>query len=279
MNTMLYFVITIAVATAVVPFWTKCAHHVGLTAKNYQAQAIPQSMGVIFVLTYFAAAAWALRADLIASSLIWRTLVITMGLGFLGFVDDVWGSQQVKGLKGHFSILLKGKITTGLLKAAGGYLICFLAVKGLPDSSLLQAVWQAAMVALTANLINLFDLRPGRALKLFFLLSILYLAYVKREDPILMLFPFLLTALVFLPWDLAGEGMMGDAGSNILGGVLGLAVAVSSPFWLQFCFFCFLCTVHVLAEKFSLTKVIARNRVLCFLDNLGRLQNSTLQED
>jgi len=32
----------------------------------------------------------------------------------------------------------------------------------------------------------------------------------------------------------------------------------------------FLLLLHLFTEKYSLTKIIERNRFLCFLDNLGR---------
>ena len=279
MSKLFYLFLIVMSAAVVVPCWSKFARHAGLIARNYRGQAIPQSMGLIFIFTYLPAALWALISQLITSGLIRRTFMITIGLGILGFIDDFWGASQVKGLRGHFSSLLKGKITTGLLKAIGGYIICFLAVKSLPDSNLPLNIWRAALVALTANLLNLFDLRPGRALKVFFLLSILFLQQIQSEEMILLLFPFLFTALVFFPWDLAGRGMLGDSGANLLGGVLGLMALESTSFWLQFSFFCLLLFVHFLTEKVSLTQMIKRNRLLSFLDNLGRQHKGRFQED
>lgn len=66
--------------------------------------------------------------------------------------------------------------------------------------------------------------------------------------------------------------MLGDAGANVLGGVLGLAVVTGAPAAVQIFYFLLLVGFHVVTEKISLTEVIAKNSLLCFLDNLGRPQ-------
>ena len=88
------------------------------------------------------------------------------GGGALGFgvLDDLAGSGKRRGLKGHLGALAHGEVTTGSVKLAG------LAATGLAGGLLLggrrsDVLINAALIAGGANLLNLFDLRPGRAVK------------------------------------------------------------------------------------------------------------------
>ena len=88
------------------------------------------------------------------------------GLGGVAFgvLDDLRGSAKRRGLRGHLGALAHGEVTTGTVKLAG------LAVTGL-GAALLEGgdpadvVINAGLIAGGANLLNLFDLRPGRAIK------------------------------------------------------------------------------------------------------------------
>ncbi|MDW7652359.1 MAG: hypothetical protein SCM57_13620, partial [Bacillota bacterium] len=220
-----YLVVILAGSLIIIPLWADVLRMAGHLEPNYRGRAIPQSMGAIYTPVFILAAGWALWWGLVPADILLRALIVAVGMGLLGLVDDIWGDARAKGFAGHFRRLIQGEVTTGLIKAAAGFLIAAWAVAGLPGF-LLLLIWRASIVALSANLINLLDLRPGRSLKGFFLLSLLYAWRVPSETGITLLFPFLLASLVYLPWDLAGKGMLGDAGANVLGGMLGLAVVL-----------------------------------------------------
>ena len=87
----------------------------------------------------------------------------------------------------------------------------------------------------------------------------------------------LIIALLILPnvlayfnTDLKARGMMGDTGSNVLGISIGVLMALGYGIKVRLAWLVFLILMHLITEKFSLTKIIEKNRVLKFIDNLGR---------
>ena len=272
MTLMIYILLTLSATLLLLPLWTELLKIAGHLEHNYRGRAIPQSVGGVFPLVLFIALGWARWAELLPGDFVVRSLIVASGLGFLGLLDDIWGDGHSKGFSGHFrKLLFDGEVTTGLIKAIMGFVVALWAVIGLPGLFLL-IFWRATIVALSANLLNLLDLRPGRSLKGFFLLSFIYVVLAPAEVSILLLFPLLLSSLVYFPWDLSGKGMLGDAGANVLGGVLGLVVVLTAPGTIQAAFFLLLLLTHLLAERISLTQLIAANPFLRFLDNLGREQ-------
>ncbi len=139
---------------------------------NFRGERIPQSFGLAILL--WSSVMLMLNAELFAvqrrESLLWLLCVI--GFGLLGFVDDTWGTKRIKGLRGHFRAALRERtITTGFVKAVGGAMLAlFLGWQLEPESPAL-ALLDAALIALSANAINLLDLRPGRAGGVFLLLA------------------------------------------------------------------------------------------------------------
>ena len=70
------------------------------------------------------------------------------------------------------------------------------------------------LVGLAANVVNQLDTRPGRALKAFLIGSARSSAGARGEA--------LAVAVLLAPYDHREMTMLGDAGSNALGAVLGL---------------------------------------------------------
>ncbi|MCB1029356.1 MAG: hypothetical protein KDB24_16515, partial [Microthrixaceae bacterium] len=99
-------------------------------------------------------------------------MVAAIGSGLAGGVDDLVGAADTKGLRGHLLALTRGEVTTGAVKigaiGASGLAAALLAgrnAQGSSRPSRIQAAVDGALIAGSANLMNLFDLRPGRALK------------------------------------------------------------------------------------------------------------------
>ncbi|GAA3160627.1 hypothetical protein GCM10010466_59420 [Planomonospora alba] len=194
------------------------------------------------------------------------------GGGGFGAYDDLYGVTSSKGFRGHLSALAKGEVTSGAVKILG-IGATGLAAAALTSRSVLDTAVGGALVAGGANLANLFDLRPGRAIKAGLIAGVpLAAAAVVRDEPV----PAALAGLTLgaaaalLPEDLGERAMLGDAGANALGALLGLAAtsALGRPGRLAV-----LGTVVALtaaSEKISFTKVIAGNPVLNRIDMLGR---------
>ena len=96
-------------------------------------------------------------------------VVAVLGSGAFGALDDLAGDGASKGLKGHLGAAAHGRVTTGLVKIAGigvtGLVAAALADRQRHDVSAVDTLVGGAVVAGAANLANLLDLRPGRALK------------------------------------------------------------------------------------------------------------------
>ena len=197
-------------------------------------------------------------------------LFAAAGASFLGIIDDFWGTRDTSGLLGHLRALAGGRLTTGAVKALGGGLLALaVGVFLFPDQPW-RILDSALIIALSINMLNLFDLRPGRAGKVFILL---YLALVPFFAGTVQAVPasiILGSLLAFLPADIKARAMMGDAGSNTLGMVIGVIAAASLDGYYRAGFTAALVLIHVITEKYSLTRIIAANKALNFLDMLGR---------
>jgi UDP-GlcNAc:undecaprenyl-phosphate/decaprenyl-phosphate GlcNAc-1-phosphate transferase len=185
------------------------------------------------------------------------------GAAAFGAYDDLAGSGDRRGFRGHLGALRHGEVTTGAVKL-GGIGATGLATAGLAGGSPADVVINAGLVAGGANLLNLFDLRPGRAIKVAAVSGALLGA--AGQDSVAA--P-LGAALALLPEDLGERAMLGDAGANALGAMLGASAAgLSRP--ARIALLAGITGLTAASEKVSFTKVIARTPALNWLDMLGR---------
>ncbi|MEU0571135.1 hypothetical protein ABZ297_37875, partial [Nonomuraea sp. NPDC005983] len=199
-------------------------------------------------------------------------LLAGVGSGALGAYDDLYGTTSSKGFKGHLTALARGEVTSGAVKILG------IGATGLGAAALVSegpvdTLVNGAVVAGSANLANLFDLRPGRAIKVGLLAGgPLLAASVLRDQPVsaaLAAVP-LGAAAALLPDDLGERAMLGDAGANALGALLGLAAVTRLRRPGRLVLLGTVAALTAASEKVSFTKVIAGNKVLNSLDMLGR---------
>ena len=242
-----------------------------LQRPNYQQEQIPLAAGVIFVLA--ALPVQALLAFLPGQdSAMWLTWIGGGLLGaFLGLLDDIAGNRNDTGLKGHFAALVKEhRLTTGGLKAAGGLFFAVFAA-ALYNDNIYSFLLGGLAVLLSFNTINIFDLRPGRAGKAFFVFSLLLFGLSMGQGAYFVyLCPTIVTVAVYLPIDLRAQAMMGDTGANALGIALGLTALWSLPLQQMGVYIAILLSIHLVAEKYSWTTIIQKIALLRKIDEWGR---------
>ncbi|WP_396121317.1 hypothetical protein [Actinomyces sp. 187325] len=215
--------------------------------------------------------------------------------GLAGLVDDLDagahdGDAPAKGLRGHLGALREGRVTTGALKIAvigAGAVVAggLLAAGRRPEEGArgaraavggaawaVDAATSAVVIASWANVHNLLDLRPGRALKAAALLSVpLVVAPGPRAAACRALATgALATSVAALPEDLGEDTMLGDTGSNALGALVGTALAAHPAVGLRTVAALVGTGLVLASEKVSFSGVIARTPLLNALDTLGR---------
>jgi len=235
-----------------------------LRKPNYLGRSLPTAAGLILPVVALPCLWWGLDGGGGRMA----AIIVLAVMGLVGLLDDLFaGSRQARGLRGHLLALLQGRVTTGAVKALGGLAAGAVAGWMLHPGRWGEVALDALLIALCANMVNLLDLRPGRALKGFAILAVIALAL--RPEIIWLLGPVLAAALVMAPSDFAGRTMMGDVGANALGGVAGLGLALVLGTWARLASVLALLVLHLLCERFSLTDLFARNRLLRAVDRLG----------
>lgn len=200
--------------------------------------------------------------------------------GGLGALDDLAGEVGPKGLRGHLGALRRGRVTTGALKVGGlaavgvGVALTRRGVRpptvagGAGPTTLatvVRVVVDAGVVAGSANLVNLLDLRPGRALKVVVALGAPLAAAGSAAAA-----GAVGSALAALPGDLAGRRMLGDTGANATGAVLGAAAVDRLGPRGRGLVVAGLVALTLASERVSFTRVIEATPVLRELDGWGR---------
>jgi hypothetical protein len=180
-----------------------------------------------------------LRLSLVGWVFATREPVVTA----IGLADDLFSGGE-RGVRSH----LRAGPTTGTLKALA------IPLYGLARTRSLSG---ALLVALAANFLNQLDTRPGRALKAY-----LALAPLVRAP--------LLPAVLVAPYDLREMAMLGDAGSNALGAMLGLSSVDRFTGRGRKLAIAALAGLNLLGETRSIGELIERTPGLSHLDRLGR---------
>lgn len=248
-----------------------------LARRNHADRLVPTSGGILIVLAVLVIEAG--RAILGSLGVggepdltIERSLVLfaVFGFGLLGLVDDLLGDGTVRGFKGHITALLHGRITTGFLKLFGGAGVAVVLVATPGFATGRRLLVDAVLIALAANLGNLLDRAPGRTIKAA-LIAYVPLAIVLGDGAVAVaIAPAMGAAFGLLGDDLRERLMLGDAGANVIGAVLGLGVVLGRGGVTRTTALVLLVVANIAAELVSFSSIIERVPPLRWLDRLGR---------
>jgi UDP-GlcNAc:undecaprenyl-phosphate/decaprenyl-phosphate GlcNAc-1-phosphate transferase len=244
-----------------------------LARENYRGVRLPFPGGTVIV----AAAALALAPLAILDELadvdvfrpdLARVAIYVLGVAFLGLIDDVLGAEP-RGWRGHGAAVLGGGLSTGALKAAGSLGLALYALSGRGYSAG-EYVLAVLVVVLTTNLFNLLDLRPGRSFKAFVVLGAGLTLGDWDAGPLATLGVFLGPVLLLGLYDLRERAMLGDTGSNLIGGLAGLWLVLTLGTVGQGVALGVVLAATVYGEFRSISALIERSPLLRQLDSLGR---------
>lgn len=251
----------------------------GMVRKNFAGQLIPTAGGILLYVNLLVT--WLVVVGLMYGFSLYQGSIRTMSLFLVGSLavllfgwqDDSAHDHKNKGLRGHLKTLwYEQRMTSGLLKAFGIFgtavIICIPLSAGISE-----ALIHILLLTMASNLINLFDVRPTRAIKVFWLIFLLVFA----TGPIfystiawIFLLPVLSGTLWFFFRDASGEIMLGDTGANYLGFLLGFEMMVMLSMPLKVMMVCLFLLLHVIAERISFSQAIQKRGWLKWLDSLGR---------
>ncbi|MGH2786063.1 MAG: hypothetical protein ACRDJ1_12435 [Actinomycetota bacterium] len=244
--------------------------------RNYRGIRVPTGLGIAVVIGFAGGVGLAAFIHVIAREApspsiallaAFPLLMLAFGFGLLGLFDDV-AEQERRGWRSHVPDLARGRITPGTLKIVGGGLIAFLIGAGV-DSIGWALAW-TAIIALSANLFNALDVRPGRAGKAFIVAAVPLAILVSHlEAPLAAAIG---AVAAFLPIELRARAMLGDAGSNAIGAILGGSILLADPAgWLRLTILGVLVLLTIVAEGPTLSHWIDRIGPLRAADRAGRV--------
>lgn len=265
----LIFITSAVLSLIGVPIILKVLKKGSTLSPNYKGEKIPVCMGLLFIFVQTINLSIVLLYLDDSNNYIMYYLFSIIFIGLVGLLDDLIGEEDIKGLKGHVRSFLKGNPTTGGIKALTGFFIA-LFISIVMSKDLVEIIVNTILIALFTNLINLFDLRPGRSIKVYITFSIILLITASNQRYDLILYSFFGILLIYFPLDIKAKVMMGDVGSNVLGITLGIYCVFTHNLTTKLVYMLVLIIIHILAEKFSFSKIIDNNKFLKFIDHLGR---------
>ncbi|MEA2521843.1 MAG: hypothetical protein QOI81_1489, partial [Actinomycetota bacterium] len=183
-----------------------------------------------------------------------------------GAIDDLLPGGP-RGLRGHLRALGRGQVSTGVVKLIVITAAALITVAAGGRTDALLRFSGVVLIAGATNLWNGLDVRPGRALKVFLLVAATGVVWVPHAAPFAI--GVAAAALLMVLPDLHERAMLGDAGANLLGFTVGVALFVrSSASWVPFEALLMI-GLNVIAETITLSRVIGRIPPLRWLDGLG----------
>ena len=244
--------------------------HPALDRENYRGRHLPTAAGVVLPLTLVAVEAVRSLESRPGPARV-AVMITVVGLALLGLLDDLAGTGEARGFRGHLGALARGRLTTGGAKLLGGGAVALVAasVAG-RDPAVWRVLASAAVIALAANLGNLFDRAPGRTIKVGAVAAVALAVAATGDSRLVDVMVVVGAAVALLPSDLHEELMLGDTGANALGGALGLGVVLMAGDTALVVALGVLAFANLASEVVSFSRIIDAVPPLRALDRAGR---------
>jgi UDP-GlcNAc:undecaprenyl-phosphate/decaprenyl-phosphate GlcNAc-1-phosphate transferase len=248
----------------------------GLVLPNHRGVAVVHPAGAVAALSSVAAllglgALSAAGLEVLGVEAVVATAYV-LAVMALGLVDDLLGGRVAgapRGLRAHGRALLRGRPSTGVLKAAGTLALSAgaAAALGLRGAELVLA---AGVLTLSVHVFNLLDLRPGRSLKALVVLAAALALGARSLAPLATIGVPFGALLALLGPDLRERGMLGDTGAGAVGAVAGLWMVLALPLSGQAVALAALAALAEDGELRSISALVERSAPLRRIDSLGR---------
>ena len=256
----------------------------GLQKQNYRGVSIFGISGIFVValeVLIIGNLYWGFRPSLYGSHVI-AVLLLVLVFGTLGFFDDIKSENAGGGFEGHLGLAVSERaVTTGLVKLVGGVLVSLAAVFIADiDAGLVGLTRGAAIVALSANLLNLFDRAPARSSKvsLLWFAALLVSVFIWGDSyagvHLVWAAGVVGISTGLMPSELIERHMQGDTGVNATGAILGFCTVLVSTSTIQWIVLALLAGFNLASERTSFSQVIADNPLLSRLDRVGRKESN-----
>jgi UDP-GlcNAc:undecaprenyl-phosphate GlcNAc-1-phosphate transferase len=246
--------------------------------ENFRSRALPTAVGIIIALVVLATdavvaviAAAGAEPDAATVESLRLTTFTALGFGLLGLLDDLGGAGESGGFAAHLRALAEGRLTTGAIKLFGGAAVATVVVATREPDSIGRVLADGALVALAANLGNLFDRAPGRTIKVALVAFLVLVLAVGAERGLVGVALAVGAGAGLLTADLGERLMLGDAGANVLGAVLGLGVVLTCSPGVRTAVLVLVAALNLASEWVSFSRVIAAAPPLRAADRWGRL--------
>jgi UDP-GlcNAc:undecaprenyl-phosphate/decaprenyl-phosphate GlcNAc-1-phosphate transferase len=244
---------------------------------NYRHRVVSTAAGIVLALAAVIGEAVRLAAgaggigDRSSTGPRLAVIIGVAGFAFLGLIDDIAASGGARGLRGHVGALIdEGRLTTGGLKLTAGGAVAAVAIAPFAHHSFLPFVVDAALVALTANLANLFDRAPGRAIKVSVGAFVLLAAATGLPRDLVPSGVVIGAAVGLLLDDLHERLMLGDTGANALGAAIGVGLVATTSQTTRAITLAVVVVLTIASEVVSFTEVIDAVAPLRVIDRWGR---------
>jgi UDP-GlcNAc:undecaprenyl-phosphate GlcNAc-1-phosphate transferase len=276
MTVLLALVAGVAAATALLAATHAVLAQPALARENYRGHVLPTAAGLLLVAAVIAVDGGRTLLGVVgvggADTAPDRLLLLgaLVMFGFLGLADDLLGDANDRGLRGHVTAAVRGRVTTGFVKLGGGAAVALVLAGTIDGDRPARVLVDGALIALAANMGNLLDRAPGRTIK-WGLLCYVPLALVAGTAASGVALAVVAGAAAgLLVGDLRERFMLGDTGANALGAALGCATVLVVGAGVRDLVAVVLLALTLVSEVASFSRIISAVPPLRIFDELGR---------